>query len=114
VQPEGHWLAVRQWIAARKATLVDEVLVHDRARFRLVCAIEPNRPAALAWSELDLRVGPLLGRRRDPVWCAWMAGQIRVLDVALADAARGGVPPERITRVHARRSLLADALAANG
>jgi tRNA A22 N-methylase len=110
VQPEGHWFAVRQWIAARRATLVDEVLVRDGARFRLVCAIEPNRRAALDWSELDLRVGPLLARRRDPVWSAWMAGLIGALDVALADAHRGAAPPAAIARVRARRALFADAL----
>jgi tRNA (adenine22-N1)-methyltransferase len=116
VQPEGHWLAVRKWIAARGATLIDEVLVRDGARFRLVCAIDPNRrarsrSAALEWSEIDLRLGPLLARRGDPTWRAWIAGQIRALDVALADAAEGGAPADRIAPVRARRVLFADALA---
>jgi len=114
VQPEGHWLAMRQWIAERRATLVDEVLVADGGRFRLVCAIDPNRRAALGWSEVDLRVGPLLARRRDVVWRAWMAGQIRALDVALAAAVRAGTPPDRIAHVRARRVLFADTLAGVG
>jgi tRNA (adenine22-N1)-methyltransferase len=111
VQPEGHWLAVRQWIATRRATLVDEVLVEDGPRHRLVCVIEPNRPTTLEWSASDLRVGPLLSRRAEPAWRAWMLAQIRTMDVALADAARGGAPPQRITRVRARRVLFAEALA---
>lgn len=111
VQPERHWSSVRRWIATRGATLVDELLVRDGARFRLVCAIEPNRRSANDWCERDLWMGPRLRTLAPPLWCEWMRDQLRTLDAALADATRGDAPPERTIRVRARRAAFADELA---
>jgi tRNA (adenine22-N1)-methyltransferase len=110
VQPELHWCAVRRWIAKRGATLVDEVLVRDGARFRLVCAIEPNRSSEHAWSEVDLVVGPRLRAAADPMWGAWVRHRLRTLDRALAEAARADVAPDRLHRLRVDRALFTDAL----
>lgn len=108
VQPERHWATVRRWIATQRATLVDEVLVRDGARFRLVCAIEPDRRGAHEWCERDLWMGPRLRAQARPVWCEWLRHQLRTMDRALDDAGRANAPAERL---RARRAAFADELA---
>ncbi len=111
VQPERHWPTLRQWIATRGATLVDEVLVRDGARFRLVCAIEPDRGSTHEWCERDLWMGPRLRTQAPLVWCEWLRHELRTMDRALADAARAEAPADRLVRVRARRAAFADELA---
>ncbi|HET6582139.1 MAG TPA: class I SAM-dependent methyltransferase, partial [Nannocystaceae bacterium] len=111
VQPQGHWADVRRWIAERRATLVDELLVEDGGRFRLVCALEPGGRDSSSWSELDLSFGPRLRVAAGPVWRAWLRGQACALDRALADAIEGGARIADTARVRARRDAIARELA---
>jgi tRNA (adenine22-N1)-methyltransferase len=114
VQPEGNWASVRRWIAKHDARLVDERIVEDDGRFRLVCALAPGGGGSSEWSELDLSFGPRLRVAAEPVWRAWLRQQARATERALADATVGGAPIAALARVRTRRDAIALELARVG
>jgi tRNA (adenine22-N1)-methyltransferase len=86
LQPNTEWAATRAWIAARRFTLEDERMVHDRGKFYVGLAVAPVAGEAPAWDAADLELGPLLRRRGDPVWRAWVAATCETLRRARAMA----------------------------
>jgi len=105
VQPERDWIAMRRWVAARGFALVDERLVADDGRFRLVCAIDPTRADDRPWTEADLAFGRRLRVDRGPTWRAWMEQQRRAVLAALG--ACGERRPDRAAQLRARAARIA-------
>lgn len=108
LQPERDWIAPRRWIAARRFALVDERLVDDCGRFRLVCALEPGHDDDAPWSADDLEFGRRLRHERNPTWRAWMEAQRCAAAQALA--ACGEARVERAAHLRARLQRIAAAL----
>lgn len=92
LQPNTEWAATRAWIGEQRWRLEDERIVEDRGKFYVVLAVAPVAGEDPGWDEADLELGPLLRRRRDPVWRRWVESTLTALHSACAraEAARSG------------------------
>lgn len=95
LQPNTEWVLVRRWVAARGLPLAGEGMVEDRGKFYVVLDVRPQAPpAAAAWSEDELELGPWLARERPPAFLAWLRHELRRTERAAARAG-GGEPGAR-------------------
>ena len=106
LQPNTEWIETRRWIAQCGLALVDERLVLDAGRFYLMLALDPRPPRASrsGWDEVDLVLGPIVRRRRDPAFRAWVARRRARIERALGRARAGardhGGAVEALQRQH--------------
>ncbi len=89
LQPNTQWEATRRFVAEQRWTLEAETLQPEGGHTYLTLAIRP-RPDGRVWSDADLLLGPLLRRRSDPAFEAWLDAEhhrlgtlIRSLSAAL-------------------------------
>jgi tRNA (adenine22-N1)-methyltransferase len=105
--PHRDVTAVRAWLRDHAWDLADERLVEERGHAYVVLAAEPSSGPP-AWGEADLAFGPLLRRRREPAFLAWLcreeARMRAVLSALPADHAdRDGIAAE-LRRVACERA----------
>jgi tRNA (adenine22-N1)-methyltransferase len=93
LQPNTDWATTRAWIARRRWALIDERMIEEARRHYLVLVVDPRASSTTRWSPEDLQLGPLLRRRRDPSWRAWLRDHVHRLEEAL-ERARAGLPED--------------------
>jgi len=111
LQPNTEWSATRSLILERGWTLADESLVEDSGIYYVVLRVLPRSTAVpLAWSELDLELGPHLRERGGPVFQAYLHHRIVGIDRALAELARANDGHPAVRELELRRATLEDEL----
>jgi tRNA (adenine22-N1)-methyltransferase len=86
LQPNTDWPGTRAWIAARGWTLTDERIACERRHHYLILVVDPRTRETTDWSPEDVELGPLLRRRREPSWHAWLLDQLARRERALSRA----------------------------
>ncbi|MEZ4381172.1 MAG: class I SAM-dependent methyltransferase [Nannocystaceae bacterium] len=107
LQPNGDVELVRRWLVRRGWDIVDERLVEDRGRFYTVVAAESAVGGHTRYSAADWRLGPVLRRRRGPLFERFVAAELRRCEAALAELRRAPIPKRhRLVALATARELL--------
>ncbi|MFD1393981.1 tRNA (adenine(22)-N(1))-methyltransferase [Lacticaseibacillus jixianensis] len=104
---------LRRFLAAREFGILDEDLVEDAGHVYPLMSVAQTRPQ-VPYTEADLILGPVLRRKRSPLFLAQLALAVEKTEAVLQGLANAhDLPEEKIAAEQARLTILKEELHAD-